>query len=110
MGNTLITIDEKKLNSLERLNIGKGVSEDHERTLILPVTKVDSTLNEIESESEPTPNEKIAGKVVLLNKSIKSKNNKSSWMGNKKESIIAQEESSGKTKMLKLDIEKNKKK
>jgi len=103
IGNTLITIDETKLNALERMNIGRGVCEDHERTLILPGTEIDS------HSQEDEPKKRIPGKVVLLNKSLKSKSNKSSWMGNKKENVIAQEKSTGKTKMLKLDDAKNKK-
>ena len=96
LGNTLITIDEKRLNSRERLAIGKGVNEDDEHTLVLPSSQV----------MLPAAPEKEKGRVVLLNKKLGEK--KSNWMGEKK-NLIPQEKSSGKTKMLKLEVDKNKK-
>jgi pSer/pThr/pTyr-binding forkhead associated (FHA) protein len=115
LGNTTITIDESKLNSRERLSVGRGLQEDNERTLILPSDQTQSTVYNIEKDakdeqqSKAPPKERVAGKVVLLNKSIKAKNNKSTWMGSKKENIIAQEKSTGETKMLKLDDAEKKK-
>lgn len=75
LGNTLITIDEKKLNSRERLAIGKGLTGDA-TTLLIP-TKSQSF------DSKPS----------------KKKIPKSNWESN-----------AGKTKILKLDINKHKKK
>jgi pSer/pThr/pTyr-binding forkhead associated (FHA) protein len=114
LGNTSIVIDEKRLNGKERLAIGRGAAvmnnEDH--TLVMPAHKgtksiVRGNLDPIEPE-ENSSNKKS----VVLNKDHKKKAVKSHWnsaLGNK-DDVIEQEESSGKTKFLKLDINKHKKK
>lgn len=96
LGKTSVEIDEKKLTSKERLAIGKSVSADQSGLSVVPL-KVDPSIN------QETTKEK---KTVVLNKELKNKLTKapSGWAGNKNELVIEQEESTGKTKMLKLDI------
>lgn len=112
LGNTTIIIDEKRLNSKERLSIGRGIANDEDSTLVMPPHKGTKS---IVRGSEPIKNDEAkepsqSKKSVVLNKDLKKKIPKSNWMGGKKDSVIEQEESSGKTKFLKLDINKHKKK
>lgn len=114
LGNTSIIIDEKRLNSKERIAIGRGVKQKEDRTIAMPARRgtksivaaeAKEALNE--TEKEPTNHKKS----VVLNKDLKKKTIKSNGMGGgEKENIIEQDASSGKTKMLKLDISKHKKK
>lgn len=101
LGNTIITIDEKRLNNKERLTVGKGLTGNND-TIVMPAS------------TKPEPSNKEKGERTNQKKSIikdlKKSPPKSNWMGGKKENLIDQEQSSGETKMLKLDISKHKKK
>ncbi|MDD4974287.1 MAG: FHA domain-containing protein [Bacteriovorax sp.] len=105
LGNTMITIDEKKLNPKERLAIGRGQPEDNgNETLVIPRgTKSRQFVKEKHEESQQK-------KSLLLNKDHKKKIAKENWISGKNKNLIEQEKSSGLTKMLKLDINKAKKK
>lgn len=111
LGNTIITIDEKRLNTRERVSIGRGIPEKEDRTMVIPAHKGTKSIvaSSVPVTSEVAP-EVPAKKTVVLNKDLKKKVPKSNWMGGKKDTIIEQDESSGKTKFLKLDINKHKKK
>lgn len=106
MGNTTVVIDEKKLSAKERLAVGKSnLKEDDDQTIMVGTL---SRTNSIVKSTAPvhdakeSPREK---KSVVLNKNLKSKKPTapSEWGSGKNENVIEQEESSGKTKMLKLD-------
>ena len=87
LGNTIITIDEKRLNSKESLAIGRGL-ENNENTLAVPMpTGTKSLPAKLEKKEEP--NKKNS---VVLNKALKSKIPKSNWIASKKDTIIDQEE------------------
>lgn len=108
LGNTIITIDEKRLNPREKIAIGSGARED--KTIVIPglqEVKSPPPLPVSKKDDEPTSQRKS----VVLNKDLKKKVPKANWTGgSNKENLIEQEESSGKTKFLKLDINKIKKK
>jgi pSer/pThr/pTyr-binding forkhead associated (FHA) protein len=98
LGNTIITIDEKKLNPKERIAIGKGLAQANGGDTLV-----------IDKDKEKTE-QSHQKKSIILNKDLKNKTAKPNWMSGKNEKLIEQEKSSGLTKMLKLDIEKPKKK
>lgn len=102
VGNTSITIDENRLSSKERLAIGRGQSADgsNGKTIVLPPTIGKNVPDNSQNQK----------KSIILNKDLKKKQPVSDWKNEKAENIIEQEESSGATKMLKLDINKLKKK
>lgn len=102
IGNTLITIDESKLTKDERLTI--GVSHVN--------TRNDKTLPSLDNNNGPaSPPAEIGTKAkkVVLNKSIKEKKRPANLWDGAGENIIDQEESSGRTKFLKLDKDIKKK-
>ena len=89
IGNTIIKIDEKRLNSSERLSIGTSNPNHGEKTLPnVPVIAED---------------EEKKKRTVVLGKNIKSKKTVSNWA--KAENVLDQEET-GHTKFLKLDKKK----
>jgi pSer/pThr/pTyr-binding forkhead associated (FHA) protein len=92
LGNTIITIDAKRLNSREIQAIGKGQSASNQNTIIIP-----------------SPKPKIAEKSVIK-KALGIKNQKVEISVGRNDTLLEQEPSSGETKMLKLDINKHKKK
>jgi pSer/pThr/pTyr-binding forkhead associated (FHA) protein len=113
LGNTTVTIDEKKLSSRERLVIGRtNLKADDDQTLM--VSSISRT-NSVVRGSAPLPTDEPEKpsdkKTVMLNKDLKKKTvQPKDWSGRPDEKLIEQEESSGKTKMLKLDIGLKKKK
>lgn len=104
IGNTRIRIDASKLNQKERLCIGFTTNNSSEDKT-LPM------LTEKQMKDAPPAVKKVAKKpTVVLNKELlkKSKPPVSAWnSGN--ENVIEQEESSGLTKMLKIEPVKKKK-
>lgn len=108
IGNTVVSIDEKKLSSKERISI--GVSDLKGKTG-LTMNNSNKTSSEVENvviaERKISPQEKEP-KSVVLNKKLKNPNQEASeeWARNKNEKLIEQEASTGHTKMLKLDIGK----
>jgi pSer/pThr/pTyr-binding forkhead associated (FHA) protein len=100
IGNTLISIDETKLNPRERSAIGASN---------LP-TRNDKTLPEMNVPESTVVLPKIPKKKigVSLNKGLKEKKPLSDWTA-ASDNIIDQEESSGFTKMLTIDKNKKKK-
>lgn len=117
LGNTTVTIDEKKLSSKERLSIGKTkLSAESDQTLMVSsisrtnsVVRGSAPLDDHEKKEEiDKPSEK---KSVILNKDLKKKQSRlANWSSRPDEKLLEQEESSGKTKMLKLDVGVKKKK
>ncbi len=113
LGNTTITIDEKKLTTKERVSIGRGIADDTGKTIVLP-SATRSLVRETAlppatpqaSESKEAPKPK---KGIVLNKDLKKKI-KSDLTTIKADNLIEQEASSGVTKFLKLDLFKKKKK
>lgn len=83
LGNTTIVIDDRKLNARERIAIGLRTDGNLEVSM---AQNTNSINNASSSEGDKTP------------------------AGRSKENLIEPEPSSGKTKMLRLDINKHKKK
>jgi len=111
LGNTSIMIDEKRLNARETMAIGRGQAFQEDRTIVMPANKGTRSING--ANDEPVAEEdngEQQKKSVILSKNLKNKISKSEWGGIKKENLIDQEKRSGKTKILKLDINKHKKK
>lgn len=106
IGNTLIKIDDKKLTPKERQTIGFTIKKSKEEKTIPKLTDnhvLKESPDALKAPKKPT---------IVLNKDHlkKKKPTDNSWMGTGNENVIEQEESSGFTKMLKLDkIEKKKK-
>lgn len=94
IGNTLIKIDEKKLSPRERQVIGTTTLSN----------KKDKTLPVL---TQTGASEKSVAKKIVLNKELlkKKKPLAENW-GGSNENVIEQEESSGFTKMLKLEKKK----
>ena len=91
IGNTLIKIDDKRLNSSERIAVGVSLAQKADKTL-----PGGSTVG----GAVPLPKKKT----VVLNKDIKAKKKvASNWNG--AENVVDQEET-GHTKFLKLDKKK----
>ena len=103
VGNTLIKVDEKKLTTPERLQLGSSNLSGNRDQKTLP--------NLDHLKLPPSKPEEAKKKTVALNKSIKEKARRSSntWE-TLEETVLDQEESTGHTRFLKLDIEKGKKK
>lgn len=102
VGNTLIKIDTKKLTPKERQSIGtSNLNSSEDKTLpVLPDSQMSSP-----SVIAPKEDPKTAPKkpTVVLNKDImKKKPTVQDWVKHN-ENVIEQEESSGMTKMLKLE-------
>jgi pSer/pThr/pTyr-binding forkhead associated (FHA) protein len=106
LGNTVITIDEKRLSSKERLAVGRGLAVSNDNTIVLPKGTKSQQFDKASENVEGTNHKKS----VILNKDLKKKVTKSNWVNGKKESLIEQEKSSGLTKLLKLDVNKTTKK
>lgn len=102
LGKASFIIDPKRLTNGERISLGKGVGD--EATLVIP-SATQTKSQHIES-IEPKEKEEGAKRSVVLGKGIKKT---ATWAG-KNESQLEQDPSTGKTRMLKLDINKNKKK
>lgn len=110
LGNTTVIIDDKKLNSREMISIGRAPLAEGKAGLAVedagksnPVVRV-PTPNALPKEvTKEVAKEK---KSIVLNKNLKSKKTSTAanWVGGKNENVLEQEESSGTTKMLKLDI------
>jgi len=99
LGNTWVTIDEKSLTSKERLAIGKTLVNEDETLVLGTLSQTNSIVKLAERKS------------VILNKELKKKKlQQANWSGRSDENLIEAEESSGKTKMLKLDVGKKGKK
>lgn len=111
LGNTSIMIDEKRLNAREAMAIGRAQAFNEDRTIIMPADQETraskGSIDDSMGEEGASENQK---KSVILNKDLKNKISKSEWGGIKKENLIDQEKRSGTTKILKLDINKHKKK
>ena len=102
VGNTLIKVDEKKLTTPERLQLGLSN---------LSGKKDQKTLPNLDHLKPPTKAEEAKKKTVALNKAIKEKvrPDQTSWE-KLEEVVLDQEESTGHTRFLKLDKDKGKKK
>ncbi len=108
VGNTLIRIDDKRLTPKERIAIGyNNMEKNGEATL--PV--LTSSQMGIQKAKEVKPGGKPEKKpTVVLNKELlKKKTKEENWSAGV-DNVIEQEESSGMTKMLKLDKNAIKKK
>ncbi len=101
IGNTLIKIDEKKLTSKERMVVGftNHVIKEEKTVPILTNT------HQIKDSNDKDVGKPTKKPTIILNKDHlkKKKLNENNYMGNANENVIEQEESSGMTKMLKLD-------
>ncbi|MGZ3789276.1 MAG: FHA domain-containing protein [Bacteriovorax sp.] len=100
LGSTTITIDEKRLTSKERLAIGRGIANKEDSTIMVPSNRdtksIIRTTSPLEEEGEGQLQKQKSKMVIPI--------------GGKKETLIERDKSSGKTKFLKLDINKHKKK
>lgn len=105
VGNTLIRVDEKKLTTPERLQLGSSNLSGNRDQKTLP------NLDHLKPPLPPTKPEEAKKKTIALNKSIKEKarRNTTIWE-NFEETVLDQEESTGHTRFLKLEKEKGKKK
>ncbi|MBC7427542.1 MAG: FHA domain-containing protein [Bacteriovorax sp.] len=105
IGNTLIKVEEKRLSSSERLAIGVSiVSGKRDKTLpVMPEDIMKNHNSSLEKVSETNPDKGPKKMAIVLNKNHKQKKKVgSNWAG--AENVIDQEESSGNTKILKLNI------
>lgn len=127
VGNTIIAIDAKKLTPAESSAIGYSTVEQLRTELDLPAptktraleshasSSANNSNNDKTASIKPLPSAPLESKTktqkssVVLNKDLKKKAIVSDWAGGKKDRIIEQEESSGDTKFLKLDLKKKKK-
>lgn len=99
IGNTLIKINDKKLNSTERLAVGVAKISNKE-ALLPPLTQT-----QIEKEAEIASKNSDDKKSVVLQDIHKIKKKAvANW--SEAENFIEQEASSGKTKFLKLEKKK----
>ncbi|MFA6237134.1 MAG: FHA domain-containing protein [Bacteriovorax sp.] len=96
VGNTKIIIDEKRLNPREKIAIGRALTNSDEKTIV--VTAGTRSLLKPEAKIEIRNENKLVSQTKSDKKVLK------------KEAVIEQEASTGKTKILKLDINKPKKK
>jgi pSer/pThr/pTyr-binding forkhead associated (FHA) protein len=99
IGNTLIRIDESKLNAREKASLGESTAN----------SKNDKTLpGKSDDATKVLPRIAPKKKTISLNKEIKERKPlRSDWAAGS-DNIIEQEESSGMTKMLKLNTKKKK--
>jgi pSer/pThr/pTyr-binding forkhead associated (FHA) protein len=100
VGNTNITIDAKKLNSRESMEVGVNLAKKNSESLSIP------EIRGINIPADPDNQQKS----VVLNKDIKSNAPKHNWKGGRNESLIEPYESSGNTQSLILEKNKAKKK
>lgn len=107
LGNTHVTIDEKSLNSKERLAIGKSIISDDQTLMVGTLSQTNSVVRGVMAIKEDEKAKKTAEKdkkSVILNKELKKKQpQQANWTARSDELTLEQEESSGNTKMLKLD-------
>ena len=108
VGNTLIRIDDKRLTPKERIAIGYNTAEKNSEATLPVLT--DSQMG-IQKAKEVKPGSKPEKKpTVVLNKELLKKKTKDENWSAGVDNVIEQEESSGMTKMLKLDKNAIKKK
>lgn len=106
VGNTLIKIDEKRLSSSERMSIGLSTRKvENEKTLPVMSEKERRAIEDAETQSEEAAEKSPKKRTVVLDKSIKAKK-KAPDDFNGVDTILEQEVSTGATKMLKLDSNK----
>lgn len=109
LGNTKVTIDEKSLSSKERLAIGKSMVSNDETLMVGTLSQTNSVVRGVLAIKEDEKAKKTADKngdkkSIILNKELKKKQQQqANWSGRGDELMLEQEESSGQTKMLKLD-------
>ncbi len=109
LGNTWVSIDEKSLSSKERLAIGKTLQNEDETLVVGTLSQTNSIVRGDLAVKEAVK-KAAERKSVVLNKDLKKKRlQQANWTGRSDENIIEAEESSGQTKMLKLDLGKKKK-
>jgi len=110
LGNTWVSIDEKSLSSKERLSIGKTLLNEDE-TLVVGTLSQTNSIVRGDLAVKDAANKAAEKKSIVLNKDLKKKKlQQANWSGRSDENLIEAEESSGKTKMLKLDVGKKSKK
>lgn len=108
VGNTLIRIDDKRLTPKERIAIGYNTMEKNGEATLPVLTQ--SQMG-IQKAKEVKPGNKVEKKpTVVLNKELLKKKSKDENWNAGVDNVIEQEESSGMTKMLKLDKNAIKKK
>lgn len=106
VGNTLIRLDEKRLSTNERMTIGvSSRKEENEKTLPVMSEKDRKAIENAEIQSEEAADKSPKRRTVVLDKSIKEKK-KAPDDFNGVDTILDQEVSTGATKMLKLDSNK----
>jgi pSer/pThr/pTyr-binding forkhead associated (FHA) protein len=106
VGNTLIKIDEKRLLSSERMSIGLSTRKlENEKTLPVMSEKDRKAIEKAEIQSEVAAEKSPKKRTVVLDKSIKEKK-KAPDDFNGVDTVLEQEVSTGATKMLKLDANK----
>lgn len=106
VGNTLIKLDEKRLSTNERMTIGVSTrKEENEKTLPVMSEKERKAIENAEIQSEEAADKSPKRRTVVLDKSIKAKK-KAPDDFNGVDTILDQEVSTGATKMLKLDSNK----
>ncbi|MBP9681384.1 MAG: FHA domain-containing protein [Bacteriovorax sp.] len=111
LGNTHFIIDEKRLNSNEKSTIGKAPEAIAPLTPPSPKPIAKPESDELTSTRTKTVTETAAKtKSVVLSKDLKQKASRDTWMGGGKDKLIEMDESSGETKLLKIDKPKTKKK
>lgn len=96
LGNTLITIDEQKLNPRERIALSTAENNSADKTIATSSVKI----------SKDEIKESKKAKFLVLNKDHKVKNSISSTEGLEASQLIEKEVSTGHTKSLKLSIPK----
>lgn len=106
VGNTLIKLDEKRLSSNERMTIGvSSKKQENEKTLPGISDNEKRAIEIAEIQSEKAAEKSPKRRTVVLDKSIKEKK-KAPDDFNGVDTILDQEASTGDTKMLKLDNNK----
>lgn len=88
LGNTTITIDQKKLNAQEKITLGAGIDSSSKKSI------------DIQAQEEQKPKNQPKIKI-----GVKKDN-----PHERKDNLFEQEASTGKTQFLKLDIDSKKKK
>lgn len=119
LGNTIVKLDEKSLTPKERLAVGKKLTNSDESLVVGTLSQTNSVVRgmmaikedeKAKKNQEAEKEDKADRKTVVLNKDLKKKQlQQSNWSGRSDELTIEQEESTGKTRQLKLDVGKKKK-
>lgn len=110
LGNTWVSIDEKSLTSKERLAIGKTFLNEDETLVVGTLSQSNQIIPADIAVKKAAAQKAAERKSVVLNKDLKKKKlQQANWTGRSDENVIEAEESSGKTKFLKLDVGKKKK-